>query len=246
MPPVMERARQQQAPVYLETAEPANIPFYTQLSYRVLRELTEPVSQLPLWTVRIDFYLTTPFSTPPPMPAPAEALYFVALLPDQQIQQEVTAFKQVAAELFGSKHALKSPPHITLVPPFWLPTELLPQLQGTLADVADRLSPFPVQLRGFDHFGDRVIFIKVEPDRQLGKCQDLTAQQLQQQLGTSPDPRHYHPHLTVAFKDLKRRYFTEAWEYFAKVPYVRTFTARHLTLLRHNGQLWEILFTVDL
>jgi 2'-5' RNA ligase len=180
------------------------------------------------------------------MPATAEALYFVALLPDQQIQREVTAFKQVAAEQFGSSHALKSPPHITLVPPFWLPAGQLPPLQGTLATVAGRLSPFGVQLRGFGHFGDRVIFIQVEPDQQLGTCQDLTAQQLQQQLGLVPDPRPYHPHLTVAFKDLKRRHFPEAWAYFGPLPYDRTFTARALTLLRHNGRLWEILFTVDL
>lgn len=41
-------------PVYLETAQPDNIPFYQKLGFRVVRELIEPVSRLPLWTFRRD------------------------------------------------------------------------------------------------------------------------------------------------------------------------------------------------
>jgi ribosomal protein S18 acetylase RimI-like enzyme len=49
---VMTKAQNNQTSVYLETAQPSNIPFYTNLGLKVHRELTEPESKLPLWTFK--------------------------------------------------------------------------------------------------------------------------------------------------------------------------------------------------
>jgi hypothetical protein len=46
--------------------------------------------------------------------------------------------------------------------------------------------------------------------------------------------------MTVAFKDLKRSVFPEAWTYFSSHPYRRSFVADALTLLIHTGQQWTI------
>ncbi|MCG7857131.1 GNAT family N-acetyltransferase [Flavihumibacter sp.] len=48
--PVLEQAAADGIPVYLETAQPANVSFYQHLGFRILRELVEPVSGLQLWT----------------------------------------------------------------------------------------------------------------------------------------------------------------------------------------------------
>ena len=45
-------------------------------------------------------------------------LYFIALLPPDSIQDYATEVKQYFADNYDSKHAFKSPPHITLQPPF--------------------------------------------------------------------------------------------------------------------------------
>lgn len=50
--PVLERSRADKIPVYLETAQPANVSFYKNMGFDVLRELTEPSSGLPMWTFR--------------------------------------------------------------------------------------------------------------------------------------------------------------------------------------------------
>jgi ribosomal protein S18 acetylase RimI-like enzyme len=52
--PVLDKARQNRQPVYLETAQPDNIGFYTKLGFSVVRELKEPVSGLALWTFKLD------------------------------------------------------------------------------------------------------------------------------------------------------------------------------------------------
>ena len=49
---VMTKAQKEKSSIYLETAQPANIPFYTNLGFKVVRELTDAESQLPLWTFK--------------------------------------------------------------------------------------------------------------------------------------------------------------------------------------------------
>lgn len=52
--PVLERAGREGASVYLETAQPKNVPFYEKLGFDLVRELVEPTSGLNLWTFRWD------------------------------------------------------------------------------------------------------------------------------------------------------------------------------------------------
>ncbi|WP_460985478.1 2'-5' RNA ligase family protein [Spirosoma fluminis] len=164
-------------------------------------------------------------------------LYFVALLPGLAIQDEVTHFKREAQARFGSGHALKSPPHVTLIPPFRTDRTSFSALQ----DFAEQQLPFSVQLINFGRFGSRVIFVHVAEEQALLDCQQQLASFCHRQLDVPLDLRPFHPHMTVAFRDLSRSTFSEAWAYFSAQPYERLFTASALTLLRHSGQKWEIV-----
>lgn len=44
--------------------------------------------------------------------------YFLAIVPDEAICDEVTILKEQLRDSFGLKYALRSPPHITLKMPF--------------------------------------------------------------------------------------------------------------------------------
>ena len=48
--PVLNRAKNDKFPVYLETAQPKNVTFYEKLGFDVVRELVEPTSGLKMWT----------------------------------------------------------------------------------------------------------------------------------------------------------------------------------------------------
>ncbi|MGQ0732176.1 MAG: GNAT family N-acetyltransferase [Acidobacteriota bacterium] len=52
--PVMSRADAAGQSCYVETEQPANVPFYTHLGFRVVRELLDADSGLRLWTFRRD------------------------------------------------------------------------------------------------------------------------------------------------------------------------------------------------
>ena len=167
---------------------------------------------------------------------PEPKLYFIALLPDQAIRDEVTAFKQTARERFGSGHALRSPPHVTLIPPFRSEQTDFTLLQP----FAQAQPPFAVRLRNFDRFDSRVIFVHVEPEPSLSACQTRLVTFCRDHFGIRLDARPFHPHMTVAFRDLERSVFGEAWSYFSEQSYERSFRADAVTLLRHTEHGWAI------
>ncbi len=169
-------------------------------------------------------------------------LYFIAVLAPAGVSEEVTAFKQYAASNFESSRALHSPPHITLIPPFSWPPRQLPDVIQEVEQVAGAIAPFWLTLRNFNCFPPRVIFVDVPENKALADLQSTLSQHLHRQLNLGgEDKRGFHPHMTVAFKDLRRRLFTPAWAYFSLIHYERTYEVREIALLRHNKQEWEVI-----
>ena len=168
-------------------------------------------------------------------------LFFIAVLPDFKIQDEVTTFKKYAAAYFQSQHALKSPPHITLIPPFRWELSRWNQLQESLSDFVKEQQTFHLKLKNFDCFAPRVIFVDVEEQPILNQLQKQLHMYLKEHLGLINNNRPgFHPHMTIAFKDLKKSVFPMAWAYFSAQVYERTFEVQQLHLLQHNSKRWTI------
>lgn len=169
-------------------------------------------------------------------------LYFVALVPPDDIAEEVKAFKELAAKRFQSKRALTSPAHITLQPPFKWSENRIGEITALLEQFAPTVTPFEQELRDFNCFKPRVVFVDVVLNDALNNLAARLQDSLKPLLGEENiDSRPYHPHMTVAFKDLKPYWFYRAWEYFSAQSYQRTFTADALCLLKHNGKEWEVV-----
>lgn len=173
----------------------------------------------------------------------ANRLFFIALLPPPDIQAAVTAIKQEFAARYGSQQALKSPPHITLQPPFQWAWAEVKTLQHCLAEFASDQAPVPITLSGFGAFPPRVIYVHpLKTAELLALYRDLQAC-LEANLNLA-DPlakhRSFAPHMTVAFRDLTRQNFRAAWPEFQGRSLHCEFTVRQLTLLLHNGQRWTV------
>lgn len=173
----------------------------------------------------------------------ASRIYFIALLPPVEIQTEITQIKQEFAEHYGSRAALKSPPHVTLQPPFERSIEEISPLKACLREFAKTYTPIPMTLSGFGAFPPRVIYVNVVKTPELMTLQSGLATYLKTNLALVVDrnPAHpFVPHMTVAFRDLTPEAFKTAWPQFRDRSISVEFTASHLTLLRHQGQHWEI------
>jgi 2'-5' RNA ligase len=177
------------------------------------------------------------------MPNPVS--YFVALLPPPALQNEITAIKQEIWQRFGSRAALKSPPHITLQPPFQWPAERQGELEQALASFAAGRSPIPVHLQNFAAFAPRVIYIDVVRGAELMALQPALIAHLEATCGIA-DPvakgrPQFIPHVTVGFRDLTTAAFHAAWAEFQDRPFAAEFMVPALTLLRYDGQRWQVV-----
>lgn len=171
-----------------------------------------------------------------------EALYFLAIIPDSKTCEDIISFKEMSANLFASKAALRSPPHITLHMPFkWKESkeEILLQKLG-----AFRFENYPVKvnLRGFDGFEPKVIFVDVEENELLAQLQKELVTYVRKELyilNADYKDRPFHPHITVAFRDLRKARFEEAKAHFSAIKYESTFKVNGIHLLKHDGKKWN-------
>ena len=171
-----------------------------------------------------------------------EALYFLAILPPKEIRDEVWEFKELAFEKFETKASLNSPAHITLHMPFKWKIKKEELLLSKLSEFSFGNFPFQVELNGFDFFSPRVIFINVGENSHLENLQKELSKYIRLELNifnSDYKSRPYHPHMTIAFRDLKKSIFPLAEDYFSKKPYQANFSANQFSLLKHNGKEWE-------
>ncbi|HBL60086.1 MAG TPA: 2'-5' RNA ligase [Cyanobacteria bacterium UBA8803] len=170
-------------------------------------------------------------------------LFFIALLPPQQIQDCTNEIKEYFAQVYSSRGAQTSPPHITLQPPFEWQLDELPTLEQSLRTFTESQSPVPIILKGFGAFVPRVIYINVIKTPELIAVQSSLAAYLETSLGiVHPDSqrRPYSPHITGAYKDLTKQNFRAAWPEFEHRPLEFNFTVSQLTLLVHENHQWYV------
>jgi 2'-5' RNA ligase len=169
--------------------------------------------------------------------------YFIALLPPQDIQNYANELKQYFADKYNSRHAQKSPPHITIQPPFqWSNADGL-ILETKLREFANKTKALPITLLNFAAFSPHVIYIDVVKSPELMALQVELMDYVEENLGIIDKvvkSREFHPHMTVAFKDLTKPNFKAAWPEFEKREVHFEFTAENLTLLQHDGTKWNI------
>lgn len=168
-----------------------------------------------------------------------KALYFVALLPPSAIREEILKMKLNIKEKFGVAHALKLPAHITLIPPVWLKKEQEMTFFNAIHETTQRHGEFEVELKGFGHFGKKVIFIEVVNHEPVKELHQKLLHFLKDFL-PEDEKRNLHPHVTLATRDLKEK-FSEVWTEISNHHCHSVFTADSVTLFRHNGKSWDVM-----
>jgi 2'-5' RNA ligase len=168
--------------------------------------------------------------------------YFIALVPPSPVREEGYALKEYFSQRYNSKASLNSPPHITLHMPFRIKKEKEEQLLQQLTFFNPSVTPFLISLQNFNAFTPRVIYIDVVMNHSLRQLkQDITTFCKQQLNVFNADYKDqaFNPHITLAFRDLKKAMFHEAWAEFRDRSYSAQFLADRFTLLRHNGKTWD-------
>lgn len=179
----------------------------------------------------------------------SENLYFIAIIPPEPIYGDALALKHHFKDHYSSKAALNSPPHITLHMPFKWKESKEAALIADLEEFSARQKSFELSLNNFSSFEPRVILIDVIKDDSLAKLQKDIKRFCKMELNLfNADYKEYayHPHLTLAFRDLKKPQFYKAWEDFKQKKFEVTFDVDSIALLKHDGKEWKVFKALPL
>jgi 2'-5' RNA ligase len=163
--------------------------------------------------------------------------YLVAILPPEPFATGIYQLKEYFRDKYGSKASLNSPAHITLHMPFEFDNEELLSKVHKL-----QFHPFQIELKDFGCFEPGVIFIDVKQNESLRLLQGNVASFFRHELNvfnSNYRDHPFHPHVTVAFRDLKKPMFEEAWSEFKHKIYNASFECTKISILKHDGKFWR-------
>ena len=172
-------------------------------------------------------------------------MYFIALVAPEEINEKLLEWKHFMKDRFGCTVALKSPAHITLVAPFWMQPGLEHDLQNSIHAFSTEQKSFEVLLHNFSAFTPRVIYVDVIKNTAIDSLQNSFTDYLllQNKFPIIKETRPFHPHVTIATRDLYKKAFNEAWEIFNRKEYNAEWKINSISLLRHNKKNWDVIFT---
>lgn len=169
-------------------------------------------------------------------------MYYAAVLCPENINEKIREYKNWMKSQFGCTVALKSPAHITLLPPFWFENDREAELLMALHSFWTELEPFEIRLSGFDHFSQRVLFVSAARNEAL----KMLKQEMELHFShlfpgvIEKDLRPFHPHVTIASRDMQRSHFEKAWAYFSKKEFSERFVTDSVALMKLSEGKWKV------
>jgi 2'-5' RNA ligase len=172
-------------------------------------------------------------------------MYFIALVLPTEINEHILKWKLFMKEHFNSSVALRSPAHITLVPPFWMASDLEDKLEESMTQFSNHQLRFEVHLKNFAAFKPMAIYVNVLSTPALQTLRDQLHEYLivQNLIPIKKEERAFHPHVTIATRDLHKKAFYEAWETFKTKNYEALAMIKGISLLKHNQKNWDVIST---
>lgn len=169
--------------------------------------------------------------------------YFIAVVPPSPFFEEAQKLKVYFRDTYQSKASLNSPPHVTLHMPFRWKEKKEDDLVSKLLRFSSRQHPFQLSLKNFSCFSPKVIFIDVETNTDLSGLKIELRKFCKRELNLHNDDykeQPFYPHLTLAFRDLKKPNFDKAWDEFKEKEFHADFEVDHISLLKHTGKVWQV------
>lgn len=172
-------------------------------------------------------------------------MYYLAIVLPPELDKKVLEWKNYMLDKYGCVVALKSPAHITLVPPFWMEPGKEASLVADMDLLAAGIEPFTLATDHFSSFPPRTLFIAVKPNSRLAEVKIKTDDFFRERNAYPMkfETRPYHPHITIANRDLHKKDFYEAWNYLEGKQWEEEWRAEGISLLRHNKKNWDVVHT---
>jgi len=169
-------------------------------------------------------------------------LYFIGIIPPTEIAKQIEHLKQDICQSYGSRGALKAPPHITLHMPFKWKLSKESVLIEELSKFSKSIKPCVIELNNFNCFEPNVIYVSVVTNQGLTEMQKQLHRFCKTELNlfnAQYKALPFHPHITIAFRDLNKPMFYRAWEEYKLKIFSASFTFNKITLLKRVNNIWH-------
>jgi len=172
-------------------------------------------------------------------------LYFIAIIPPEEIREAITEIKKDFADRFKSSKALRVIPHITLKAPFKFSEEKHTEVLRWFSSMNVAVSSFQQELKDFGSFANKrnpVIFVEPAMNQSLKTLQRNVINNFIKEFGkeqVAQNEYKFNPHMTVAYRDLMYHQYKIAWEEYQSKKFEATFEAGSFHLLQHDGKKWN-------
>ena len=167
------------------------------------------------------------------------AKYFLAIVPEGDVYNKIEEIKKYCSSKYLTKGALRSPAHITLHMPFeWKASKEL-TLINTLQQF--KATVLTIELENYNCFEPRVVYIDVKPNELLKLLQQQLVLFVKKHLGLFnqyEDKRGFSPHVTIAFRDLKKESFYKVWKEFNELKFNAAFNCSSFYIMKQVNQQW--------
>jgi len=133
----------------------------------------------------------------------------------KKFHQDLT--KKISEKFGVSNVSARVPPHLTLKIPF--STNRISEVEDLLFNFCEKNEPTELKLYGFGHFGERVVFMKAHPSKEM----EITVESLTRELETikwlrlDKHDMNRNFHATLANYDIRPKY-QAIWEYLMSLP----------------------------
>lgn len=167
--------------------------------------------------------------------------YFIALLIPSPLLEEIEKIKKELFNEFNLKGALRCEAHITLHRPFRWKVNREQELINDLEKF--HFNSFTIQLKDFSFFEPRVIFVDVMRNESLNSLHQSLKEFAKKEskiFNEWDDMREFHPHVTIASRDLKKNKFYLSKDLFSKKEFNGTFEAQKISLMKLEKR-WETI-----
>lgn len=149
--------------------------------------------------------------------------------------------KELAWNRFHSRRALRSPAHITLVPPLRLSEQDRDVIENRITSIAAHTPRFDLCIRGVNGFPPRVIYADVMPHPTLMDLHHEIQSVLEQEkIGNSLKVYPFRPHVTLAFRDLAPDRYPDALSFFQELDLQFHWPVHRISRLRHYQDHWKV------
>ncbi|MCE7042563.1 2'-5' RNA ligase family protein [Dyadobacter sp. CY312] len=176
-------------------------------------------------------------------------LYFLAIVLPEDLQRRIVAIEEYIANNYNSHKSLRIIPHITLKAPFTIDAAKHQMVRDWFVNLNVQAKTFDIELKNFGSFANKnhpVIYINPILSKNLSFLQTQIIDQFVvnfPEIAIMNHERHFHPHVTVAYRDLTPEQFLPAWEDFRERSFLAKFPVHDFHLLQHNGIKWN---TIDI